>query len=145
MNPTALREIDQSILDRIHAVVGDAGVITDENDKSPFLNDERGYYTGRSPMIVRPASTDEVSEVVRICNETGTPIVPQGGNTGLCGGATPYEHGGEIVMALTRMNKVRELDVLNYAITVEAGVILADVQKIAEEAGRTTTAHSYGD
>ena len=136
MNATALREIDQSILDRIRAVVGDAGVITDENDKSPFLNDERGYYTGRSPMIVRPATTAEVSEVVSICNETRTPIVPQGGNTGLCGGATPYEHGGEIVMSLTRMNRVRELDVLNYAITVEAGVILADVQKIADEADR---------
>ena len=136
MKPTVLRQIDQSILDRIHAVVGDAGVITDENDKSPLLTDERGYYAGRSSMIVRPASTEEVSEVVQICNETQTPIVPQGGNTGLCGGATPHEHGGEIVMALTRMNKVRDVDALNYAITVEAGVILADVQKIAEEADR---------
>lgn len=136
MNATALRRIDQSVLDRIHAAVGDAGIITDENDKSPYLNDERGYYTGVSPMIVRPASTEEVSAVVTICNETRTPIVPQGGNTGLCGGATPYEHGGEIVMSLTRMNKVRDLDVLNYAITVEAGVILADVQKFAEEADR---------
>ena len=136
MNATALREIDQTVLDRLHAVVGDPGVITDANDKSPYLSDERGYYTGATPMVVRPSSTEEVSEVVRICNETCTPIVPQGGNTGLCGGATPYEHGGEVLLSLTRMNKVRELDPLNYTITVEAGVILADVQTAAEEAER---------
>jgi FAD/FMN-containing dehydrogenase len=136
MNATDFREIDRSVLDRLHAVVGDAGVITDDSDKSPYLNDERGYYTGATPMIVRPASTEEVSEIVSICNETRTPIVPQGGNTGLCGGATPYEHGGEILLSLTRMNKVRKIDALNYAITVEAGVILADVQSAAEEADR---------
>ena len=136
MNATAFREIDQTVLDRLHAVVGNPGVITDANDKSPYLSDERGYYTGTTPMVVRPSSTEEVSEVVRICNETCTPIVPQGGNTGLCGGATPYEHGGEVLLSLTRMNKVRELDPLNYTITVEAGVILADVQTAAEEAER---------
>tara|TARA_B100000683_G_scaffold43954_1_gene39683 strand:+ start:4537 stop:5973 length:1437 start_codon:yes stop_codon:yes gene_type:complete len=136
MNVIAFREIDQAVLDRLHAIVGDTGVITDDYDKSPYLNDERGYYTGATPMVVRPASTEEVSEIVRICNETRTPIVPQGGNTGLCGGATPYEHGGEILLSLTRMNKVRDIDALNYAITVEAGVILADVQTAAEEADR---------
>ncbi|MGB0632119.1 MAG: FAD-binding oxidoreductase, partial [Alphaproteobacteria bacterium] len=136
MNATAYREIDQSVLDRLRAVVGDAGTITDDNDKSPYLNDERGYYTGATPMVIRPASTEEVAEIVRICNETRTPIVPQGGNTGLCGGATPYEHGGEVLLSLTRMNKVRNIDALNYAITVEAGVILADVQTAAEDADR---------
>jgi FAD/FMN-containing dehydrogenase len=136
MNATDLRQIDQTILDRIRSAVGDAGVITDENDKAPFLRDERGYYTGTTPMIVRPATAEEVASVVSICNETRTPIVPQGGNTGLCGGATPYEHGGEVLMSLTRMNKVRDIDVLNYAITVEAGVILADVQKAADDIDR---------
>ena len=136
MNATDLRQIDQTILDRIRSAVGDAGVITDENDKAPFLRDERGYYTGTTPMIVRPVTTEEVASVVSICNETRTPIVPQGGNTGLCGGATPYEHGGEVLMSLTRMNKVRDIDVLNYAITVEAGVILADVQKAADDVDR---------
>lgn len=136
MNATDLRQIDQTILDRIRSAVGDAGVITDENDKAPFLRDERGYYAGTTPMIVRPATAEEVASVVSICNETRTPIVPQGGNTGLCGGATPYEHGGEVLMSLTRMNKVRDIDVLNYAITVEAGVILADVQKAADDVDR---------
>ena len=136
MNATAIPEIDQSVLDALRAAVGEAGIITDENDKAPYLNDERGYYTGASPMIVRPASTDEVSVVVDICNATRTPIVPQGGNTGLCGGATPYEHGSEILLSMTRMNAIRDIDVLNYTITVEAGVILANVQKAAEENDR---------
>ena len=136
MNATAVRQIDSSVLDRIRAIVGAAGTITDEADKAPYLHDERGYYVGASPMIVRPATTHEVADVLRICNETGTPVVPQGGNTGLCGAATPFEHGGEIVLSMTRMNKVREIDPLNYAITVEAGVILADVQNYAEEADR---------
>ena len=87
-------------------------------------------------MVLRPASTEEVAKLVRICNETHTPILPQGGNTGLCGGATPYEHGGEVLLSLTRMNNVRDLDPLNYTITVEAGVILSDVQAAADEADR---------
>ena len=136
MNARAFKEIDQSVLDRLHAILGDAGIVTEESDKSPYLNDERGYYTGVTPMIVRPSSTADVSKIVRICNETRTPIVPQGGNTGLCGGATPHEDGGEVLLSLTRMNKVREIDALNFAITVEAGVILADVQTAAEEADR---------
>lgn len=128
--------IGQGVLDRVRAVVGDAGVLTEEADKAPYLTDERGSYTGATPMVVRPRTVAEVSEVVRACHETGTPIVPQGGNTGLCGGATPHEHGGELLVSLTRLDRVREVDPLNYAITVEAGVVLADVQRAAEEADR---------
>ena len=128
--------IAQDVLERIRAVTGDAGVLTAAADKAPYLTDERGYYTGATPMVVRPATVEEVSAVVKICSETGTAIVPQGGNTGLCGAATPHEHGGEILLSLTRMNRVREVDPLNYTITVEAGVILADVQRAAEEADR---------
>ena len=128
--------IAQHVLERIRAITGDAGVLTAAEDKAPYLTDERGYYTGATPMVVRPATVDEVSAIVKICSETGTAIVPQGGNTGLCGAATPHEHGGEILLSLTRMNRVREIDPLNYTITVEAGVILADVQRAAEEADR---------
>ena len=103
---------------------------------APYLVDERDRYHGKAAMVVRPASTDEVAAIVRLCNEHAVPVVPQGGNTGLCGAATPFEHGGEIVLSLTRMNQVRELDPLNYTITVESGVILADVQKAAAEADR---------
>ena len=128
--------IDSTTLQRIHAVVGDPGVITREADKAPYLTDERHSFTGATPMVVRPASVEEVSEVVRICNETSTAIVPQGGNTGLCGAATPFEHGRELLLSLTRLNRVRDIDPLNYTITVEAGVILADVQTAANEVDR---------
>jgi D-lactate dehydrogenase (cytochrome) len=121
---------------RIRAVVGERGVIAGEADMAPYLVDERGYYRGRARLIVRPGSTAEVAAVVRACAEMQVPIVPQGGNTGLCGGATPFEAGDEIVMSLNRMNRVRAVDPLNYAITVEAGVILADVQKAAAEHDR---------
>ena len=128
--------LPDDVMNRIAAAVGPGGVITDPNDMAPYLVDERGRYHGKAPMIVRPSSTNEVVAVLRICSEESVPIVPQGGNTGLCGAATPFEHGGEIVLSLTRMNKVREIDPLNYTITVEAGVILADVQKAAAEADR---------
>ena len=128
--------VSQTVLDRIAAVVGDNGLITDPADIAPFVLDQRKYYEGRTPMVVRPANTEEVAEVVKICAETGTPIVPQGGNTGLCGGATPHDDNSEIILSLTRMNRIREIDALNYTMTVEAGVILADIQKAAEEADR---------
>ncbi len=132
----ALLPISQDILGRIADVVGPAGMITDAADMAPYVIDQRKMYHGRTPAIVRPASTGEVAAVLAICNETGTHVVPQGGNTGLCGAATPHEDGSEIVISLTRMNTVREVDALNYTLTVEAGVILADVQKAAEAADR---------
>jgi D-lactate dehydrogenase (cytochrome) len=121
---------------RIRTIVGERGVIDQATDMAPYLVDERGYYRGSARMIVRPASTAEVSQVLRACNEMRVPVVPQGGNTSLCGGATPFEHGNEIVLSLVRLNRVRSVDPLNYAITVEAGVILADVQKAAAEHDR---------
>ncbi|MFT5440866.1 MAG: FAD/FMN-containing dehydrogenase, partial [Alphaproteobacteria bacterium] len=128
--------VNKDILERIAAVVGEKGLITDPVEIAPYVIDQRKYYEGRTPMVVRPATTNEVAEIVKICAETGTPIVPQGGNTGLCGGATPHDDGSEIILSLTRMNAVRDVDPLNYTMTVEAGVILADVQKAAEEVDR---------
>jgi FAD/FMN-containing dehydrogenase len=128
--------IPPDVLDGLEAIVGPTGVMRDPNDIDPLLHDERGTYVGASPMVVRPANTEEVAAVLKYCNDTGTPIVPQGGNTGLCGAATPRPTGEEILLSLTRMNKVRSVDPLNYTITVEAGVILADVQKAAAEADR---------
>jgi FAD/FMN-containing dehydrogenase len=87
-------------------------------------------------MVVRPASTQEVAEVVKICAAAGIGIVPQSGNTGLVGGGIPHDHGEEIVLSLGRMNRVRAIDPLNYTITVEAGCILASVQKAAADADR---------
>jgi len=110
--------------------------MTDTSDMAPYLVDQRNTYHGATPMVVRPASTAEVAAVVALCNETGTPIVPQGGNTGLCGAATPSGDGSELLVSLTRMKRIREIDALNFTLTAEAGVILADIQKAADEADR---------
>ena len=123
-------------LERIKKIVGPKGWSDDEAELKPLLLDQRGYYTGRCALLVRPASTDEVAQVVAICAEHGIAIVPQGGNTGVCGGATPHSHGREILLTLGRMNRVRATDPLNYTMTVEAGCILADVQKAAEAMDR---------
>jgi len=125
-----------SALDRLKAAVGPKGWTDDPAELAPRLLEERGHYRGRTALLIRPASTAEVASVIGICAETGTPVVPQGGNTGMMGGATPFEHGGEVLLSLARMNKVRELDALNYTITVDAGCILANIQKAAEDADR---------
>ncbi len=130
------KPVSTDVLTRIKLAVGDKGLITDVGDMAPYLVDQRNAYHGVSPMIVRPASTDEVAAVVTICHETNTPIVPQGGNTGLCGAGTPREDGSELLISLNRMNKIREVDPLNFTLTAEAGVILADIQKEAGEVDR---------
>jgi len=124
------------VLERIRAVVGPKGCIVDAEEMAPLLKSWRDNWRGRVPMVVRPASTDEVAEVVRICHETGTPIVPQGGNTGLTGGSQPHDDGSEIILSTSRMNRVVEVDLANDTMTVEAGCILAEIQRQAAEHGR---------
>jgi FAD/FMN-containing dehydrogenase len=125
-----------SVLDKIKAIVGPKGWTTDPHDIEPHLTEPRGLYHGATQMVVRPASTEEVAAVVKLCAAARLPIVPQGGNTGLVGAQVPWEDGKSIVLSLARMNRIRAVDPLNYTITVEAGVILADVQKAAEDADR---------
>ncbi|MGE4220631.1 MAG: FAD-binding oxidoreductase [Alphaproteobacteria bacterium] len=122
-----------AVLDRIKAVVGPKGWSDDPDIVTPLLIDCRGYFQGRTALLVRPADTGEVAAVTRICAEAGIPVVPQGGNTGMCGGATPYEDGTAVLLNLGRMNRILDVDPLNYTMTVEAGVIL---QKVQEEAAR---------
>ena len=124
------------VLDQIKQVVGPQGWLGERSDIEPYELEWRGLYRGKTSLVVRPGNTDEVAEVVRLCAEAGLPIVPQGGNTGLCGGGVPAEDGHNIVLALGRMNKVRSVDPANFTITVEAGVILADIQRIAAEHDR---------
>jgi FAD/FMN-containing dehydrogenase len=123
------------LLPRLASIVGEAHVLTAPADVEPFVGDWRGRYRGAARAVVLPGSTDEVSALVRACADTGTPIVPQGGNTGLCGGAVPDEAGREVVVALRRMNRVREVDAANATITVEAGMPLAALQAAAAAAG----------
>jgi len=124
------------VLDRIRQVVGPQGWLGDATDIEPYLLEWRGLYRGKTALVVRPANTEQVAEVVKLCAEAGLPIVPQGGNTGLCGGGVPNEDGRNIVLAMGRMNKVRAIDPANFTITVEAGVILQDIQRIAAEHDR---------
>jgi len=117
-------------------IVGAANVLTDPQDTRPYFTDWRRQYSATAECVVRPASTAEVAKVVALCTEQGIAIVPQGGNTGLVGGSVPTGARREVVVALGRMNRIRAVDALNGTITVEAGCVLADVQRAAEEAGR---------
>lgn len=128
--------IDASFNKRIQLIVGEAGVVTDTADIETYVRDWRGNYTGKASLVVRPATTREVAEVVELCAQTSTPIVPQGGNTGMVGGGVPDNSGSAIVLSLTRMNKIRTIDLANNAMTVEAGCILAAVQQAALDNNR---------
>jgi len=120
----------------VRAVVGDKNVLVGERDTEAFVTDWRKQYRAGAECVARPASANEVAEVVRLCAAADVAIVPQGGNTGLCGGSVPTGERREIVISLARMNRIRELDALNDTITVEAGCVLAQVQRAAADAGR---------
>ena len=124
------------LLQKLGDIVGAGHVLTEASDTRPYFTDWRRQYTAPAECVVRPANTAEVARVVALCAQAGVAIVPQGGNTGLCGGSVPTGARREIVLALGRMNRVRELDALNDTITVEAGCVLANVQRAADEAGR---------
>lgn len=109
-------------------------IISEPKDMAAFLTDWRGKWTGIALAVVQPDSTEDVASIVRWCNEHSVSIVPQGGNTGLSGGATPSDTGLNVVLSLTRMNKVREIDVVNNTISLDAGVTLLAVQEAADEA-----------
>ncbi|MFT5390512.1 MAG: FAD/FMN-containing dehydrogenase [Gammaproteobacteria bacterium] len=126
--------VARELLDAVRNVVGPAGLLTDIEDMAPYLEDQRGLYVSKAPFVVRPANTEEVSEVVKLCARAGVGIVPQGGNTGLVGGSVPDDSGRQIVLSLARMNRVRDLDRLNFTAVIEAGCVLTRVQEAADEA-----------
>ena len=118
-------------VEKLRAIVGDKGLITDDAGKHPYLTDWRDNYLGTALAVVRPASTEEVAGVVELCAAEKVAIVPQGGNTGLVGGGMPHEDGREIVLSLSRMNRILAVDEIGYSMTVEAGVILKTIQETA--------------
>lgn len=118
------------------AIVGPAHAIADPDQQQPYLHELRGLYRGAAALVLRPASTREVADIVSIANDSGIGIVPQGGNTGLVGGQTPSPDGTEVVLSLERLNRVRNVDAAGGTMIVEAGVTLADAQETAESAGR---------
>jgi FAD/FMN-containing dehydrogenase len=122
-------------LQALRASVGPANVLTGA-DAEPYSVDWRERYHGRALAVVRPGSTDEVAAVVRVCAEAGVAIVPQGGNTSLCGGATPDASGRAVILSLRRLDRIRAIDTDNDTIEAEAGCVLQTVQQAAREAGR---------
>jgi FAD/FMN-containing dehydrogenase len=117
-------------------IAGEPNVLTGESDTAPYTTDWRRQFRGNALCVVRPASSAEVAAIVRLCAGAGIAIVPQGGNTGLCGGSVPTGTRPELVLSLSRMNRIRELDALNNTITAEAGCVLAQVQLAAARADR---------
>ncbi len=126
----------RALVSRLAAIVGPAQVVTDTAEMAGFLHEPRGLFRGAAACVVKPATTAEVSAVLALCHETGTPVVPQGGNTGLVGGQVPDASGRAIVLSLSRLTKVREIDLATSTLTVEAGMVLAGVQGAADDAGR---------
>jgi len=131
-------DLTNAVLEQFCRIVGSAGLVTDAEEIAPSLIEWRGLYQGRAPAIVAPADTAQAAAILRICRDQGIGVVPQGGNTGLAGGAIPHStmERPQILVSSRRMNAIRELDPDNYTITAEAGCILADLQQAAEAADR---------
>lgn len=122
--------------DRFADIIGAANVLTTTDDQASYLTEWRDLYQGVTPMVLRPGTTEEVSKVMAYAYEHGLKVVPQGGNTGLVGGQIPQETGDEVVLSLSRLNRVRAVDPDGFTITAEAGVILETLQNEAEKADR---------
>ncbi|HXX52459.1 MAG TPA: FAD-binding oxidoreductase, partial [Xanthobacteraceae bacterium] len=128
------KAISPDVLARFTAIVGEKYAITDPQLKAPYLVEMRDLFEGHSPMVLRPGTVAEVCAILKLANETVTPIVPQGGNTGLVGGQIP--RGNEIVLSLNRLDRIREVDPTSYTITCEAGVTLQRAREAAAEVDR---------
>ncbi|CAN7747292.1 FAD-binding oxidoreductase [Cupriavidus necator] len=126
----------EDLLPDLRHTLGDDYVLTTPGDTAAYLTDRHGRLHGHALAVVRPADTAQVAAVVRLCRAHRTPIVPQGGNTGLMGGATPDTSGRAVLLSLGRLNRIRDVDPDNDTITAEAGVVLAQLQDAAHEAGR---------
>src|SRR5687768_13854212 len=133
MSPEAARG---EALERLIAVVGRDNAITSPAEMEPYLHEWRERWVGKAQAVLKPKSTEEVSRILAIAHETETPIVPQGGNTGAVGGQIPFDSGHEVVLSLTRLNRILELDATDNSMIVEAGVTLKAVQDAAEAADR---------
>jgi FAD/FMN-containing dehydrogenase len=126
--------LPSELIAQFRAIVGDKYAVTDVADIAPYVTEERGLFQGRSPLVLRPGSTAEVSAICKLATEHKIALVPQGGNTGLVGGQTP--HNGEVVVSTRRLDKIREIDTASNTMTCEAGVVLQVAQQRASEADR---------
>jgi FAD/FMN-containing dehydrogenase len=126
--------LDPALLRRFVAIVGEKYAVTDPQAQAPYLVEMRDLFRGHTPVVLRPGSVAEVSAILKLANEMRTAVVPQGGNTGLVGGQIP--HHGEVVLSLTRLDKIREVDPVSNTMTVEAGVTLQRAREAASEVDR---------
>ncbi|PIT69878.1 FAD-binding oxidoreductase [Bartonella tribocorum] len=128
--------MEQELIERFREIVGAKHAITDQALIAPYLLEERGLFHGKTPLLLRPSSPQEVSLIMQLASQTRTPIVPQGGNTGLVGGQQPDERGESVLLSMERLNKIRAMNLEGNFVVVEAGVILQNLQKKADESGR---------
>src|ERR1700688_531476 len=111
---------DLKTLGELKAVVGSGSWLDSADAVAPFLTDFRRLYHGATPLVLLPSSVEQVAQILRICNRAEAAVVPHGGNTSYCGGATPDEAGAQIVLSMRRLNRVRQVDAVNYSMVVEA-------------------------
>ena len=128
--------MDARLQSAFAALIGEKNVLSSPQDAAPYTTDWRKQYRADALCVLRPAHTAEVAAVVGLCAREGIAVVPQGGNTGLCGGSVPTGTRPEVVISLSRMNRIRGIDALNDTMTVEAGCVLANIQRAADETGR---------
>lgn len=128
--------MDDALPGRFASIVGAGHILTEPDEVLPYVTELRGLFAGRTPMVLLPGSTLEVARILALASETRTPIVPQGGNTGLVGGQVPDSTGSQVVLSLKRMNRIRDIDPASNTITAEAGVILHDLRGAAESVDR---------
>ncbi len=131
--PDALR---MNLPARLRQLLGNEAVLDDPALLAPYLVDHRRLYQGASPAVVQPADTAGVATLLAFCNSEGIAVVPQGGNTSYCGGATPDESGRQLVLSLRRLNKIRSVDAAGFSMLAEAGCLLAQVQQAAADVQR---------
>src|SRR5499426_577342 len=122
------------LIAKFKKIVGDKYAVTDQADIAPYVTEERDLFHGRSPLVLRPGSTAEVSAICKLASEHRIALVPQGGNTGLVGGQTP--HHGEVVVSLRRMDRVRDIDTNSNTMTCESGLVLLNAQQRASDVDR---------
>jgi len=134
INNSATPPLTPELIDQFRKIVGEKHAITDATDIEAYVTEERNLFHGRSPLVLRPGSTAEVSAICKLASEHRIALVPQGGNTGLVGGQTP--HNGEVVVSLRRLDKIREVDTASNTMTVEAGVVLQIAQQKAADVDR---------
>jgi len=134
VNKSATPPLAPELIEQFRKIVGDRHAITDAADIEAYVTEERNLFHGRSPLVLRPGSTAEVSAICKLASAHGIALVPQGGNTGLVGGQTP--HNGEVVVSLRRLDKIREVDTASNTMTCEAGVVLQVAQQKAADVDR---------